>query len=51
MRLKRATYRHIEAEIYAYYDTLEAIEELREDIILGSGRQEAYFNVWEVYTC
>ena len=42
MKLKRATYRHIEAEIYAYYDTLEAIEELREDIILGSGRQEAY---------
>ena len=42
MRLKRATYRHIEAEIYAYYDTLEAIEELREDIILGSGRQEEY---------
>ena len=42
MRLKRATYRHIEAEIYAYDDTLEAIEELREDIILGSGRQETY---------
>ena len=42
MRLKRATYRHIEAEIYAYNDTLKAIEELREDIILASGRQEAY---------
>jgi RinA family phage transcriptional activator len=42
MRLKRATYRHIEAEIYAYYDTLKAIEELRRDIILASGRQEAY---------
>jgi RinA family phage transcriptional activator len=42
MRLKRATYRHIEAEIYAYYDTLKAIEELRADIILASGRQEAY---------
>ena len=42
MKLKRATYRHIEAEIYAYYDTLKAIEELRADIILASGRQEAY---------
>lgn len=41
MRLKRATYRHIEAEIYAYHDTLQAIEELRTDIILA-GRQEAY---------
>ena len=41
MKLKRATYRHIEAEIYAYYDTLKAIEELRTDIILA-GRQEAY---------
>jgi len=42
MNIKRATYRHIEAEIYAYNDTLKAIEELREDIILASGRQEAY---------
>lgn len=42
MRLKRATYRHIEAEIYSYYDTLQAIEELRKDIILAGGRQEAY---------
>ena len=41
MKLKRATYRHIEAEIYSYYDTLKAIEELRSDIILA-GRQEAY---------
>lgn len=41
MRLKRATYRHIEAEIYAYHDTLQAIEEFRTDIILA-GRQEAY---------
>ena len=44
MKLKRATYRHIEAEIYAYYDTLKAIEELRTDIILA-GRQEAYVAV------
>ena len=45
MRLKRATYRHIEAEIYAYYDTLKAIEELRADILFASGRQEAYVPV------
>ncbi|MBA1336715.1 MAG: hypothetical protein HPY66_3150 [Firmicutes bacterium] len=41
MKLKRATYRHIEAEIHAYYDTLQAIKDLRRDIILA-GRQEAY---------
>jgi len=41
MRLKRATYRHIEAEIYSYYDALQAIQDLRADIIL-SGRQEIY---------
>ena len=45
VKLKRATYRHIEAEIYAYHDTLQAIEELRRDIILASGRQEAYVPV------
>jgi len=45
MRLKRATYRHIEAEIYAYYDTLKAMEELRADIILASGQQGAYVSV------
>ena len=42
MKLKRAAYRHIEAEIYSYCDTVKAIEELRRDIILASGRQEAY---------
>jgi len=45
VKLKRATYRHIEAEIYAYHDTLQAIEELRRDIILAGGRQEAYVPV------
>jgi len=44
MRLKRATYRHIEAEIYYYHDTLKAMEEIRTDIILA-GRQEAYGTV------
>ena len=42
MKLKRATYRHIEAEIYAYYDTLKAIEEMRRDIILAGRNLEAY---------
>ena len=42
MKMKRATYRHIEAEIYAYHDTLRAIEELRRDIILAGGLHEAY---------
>lgn len=35
MKLKRATYRHIEAEIFSYHDTLKAIYELRQDIILA----------------
>ena len=39
VKLKRATYRHIEAEIYDYYKTLQAMDELRRDIILA-GRQE-----------
>lgn len=42
MKLKRATYRHIEAEIYSYYETIQAIKDLRRDIILAGGRQEAY---------
>jgi len=45
VKLKRAAYRHVEAEIYAYQDTLKAIEELRQDIILAGGRQEAYVAV------
>lgn len=39
--MKRAAYRHIEAEIYAYHDTMKAIQELKQNIILA-GRQEAY---------
>ena len=50
MRLKRATYRHIEAEIYAYHDTLKEIEEMRRDIILSGGRQEAYGAVLAIGT-
>lgn len=39
MKLKKATFRHIEAEVYSYWDTLKAIDELRALIILA-GRQE-----------
>ena len=42
MKLRRATYRHVEAEIYDYYKTLQKMDEFRRDIILASGRQEAY---------
>ena len=42
MKLRRATYRHVEAEIYDYYKTLQAMDEFRRDIILANGRQEAY---------
>ncbi len=42
MKLKRATYRHVEAEIYDYYKTLQKMDEFRRDIILANGRQEAY---------
>ena len=42
MKLKRATYRHIEAEIHAYYDTLKTIKELRRDIILAGCRENSY---------
>ena len=45
MKMKRATYRHIEAEIYLFYETIQAIKDLRRDIILGSGSQEAYVAV------
>ncbi|MGB9866731.1 MAG: hypothetical protein ACPLPR_02330 [Bacillota bacterium] len=44
VRLKRATFRHIEAEIYAYEDTLRQIEALRRDIIL-SGDSGAFLDV------
>ena len=45
MKLKRATYRHVEAEIYDYYKTLQAMDEFRRDKIFDSGRQEAYSTV------
>lgn len=38
MKLKRTAFKHIEAEIYSYSDTLKGIQELRQDIIFA-GRQ------------
>jgi RinA family phage transcriptional activator len=33
IKLKKATFKHIESELYSYKDTLTEIEELRKDII------------------
>ena len=32
-KLKKATFKHIEAELYCYYDTLRGIEQIRKDIM------------------
>jgi len=40
LRLKKATYRHIEAEIYHYHDTLRAMQELRTAIIMAADKPE-----------
>jgi len=40
LKLKRATYRHIEAEIYAYHDTLEAVRQLRQEIMYSERQEE-----------
>jgi len=45
VKLRRATYRHVEAEIYDYYKTLQAMEEFRRNIILANGRKEAFGTV------
>lgn len=45
-KLKKATFKHIEAELYCYYDTLQGIEQIRKDIMynkevdenIGGGR-------------
>jgi RinA family phage transcriptional activator len=33
IKLKKATFKHIEAELYAYHDTLKEIQQLREHIM------------------
>ena len=45
MKLRRATYRHVEAEIYDYYKTLQKMDEFRSDTILANVRQEAFGTV------
>ena len=40
VKLKRPTFRHIEAEIFAYRETLQAIDELRQDIIHCSRKDD-----------
>jgi len=42
VKLRRATYRHVEAEIYDYYKTLQKMDEFRRDTILANVRQEAF---------
>lgn len=41
MKLKRSTYRHVEAEIFDYFNTLEAIEDIRLEIIVGESKDES----------
>jgi len=43
--LKRATFRHIEAEIYSYEETKEYIKKLRDAIIEGSTQNNEYIGV------
>lgn len=50
MKIKRATYRHIEAEVFSYEQTLKAIEELRSDIILAGERKDPLAVVGGKYT-
>lgn len=33
VKLKKATFKHIESELYSYHDTLKEIEQLRKDIM------------------
>jgi len=40
VKLKRAAYRHIEAEIYAYEDTLATMKQLRLEIMYESRHEE-----------
>ncbi|MGM0807549.1 MAG: transcriptional regulator [Bacillota bacterium] len=40
MKLRKATFKHIEAELYAYKDTLKEIEKLRQEIMYGYREQD-----------
>lgn len=40
VKLKPATFKHIEAELYAYHETRKEIQRIREEIINGSALDE-----------
>jgi RinA family phage transcriptional activator len=40
MKLRKATFKHIEAELYAYRDTIKEIEKLRQEIMYGYREQD-----------
>jgi RinA family phage transcriptional activator len=40
MKLRKATFKHIEAELYAYKDTVKEIEKLRQEIMYGYREQD-----------
>jgi len=39
-KLKKATFKHIESELYSYHDTLREIESLRNDLIFCNEHQD-----------
>lgn len=39
-KLKKATFKHIESELYSYQDTLKEIGKLRREIIAGTGMED-----------
>ena len=40
MKLKRATFKYIESELYSYKDTLKEIDRLRDEILYGNNHHE-----------
>lgn len=40
MKLRKATFKHIEAELYAYKDTVKEIDKLRQEIMYGYREQD-----------
>ena len=40
LKLKRATFRYIESELYSYKDTLKEIDQLRDEILYGRNNDD-----------
>ena len=40
MKLKRATFKYIESELYSYKDTLKEIDQLRDEILYGRNNDD-----------